>query len=224
MIIDRYHHHHHHYQCHHHHYQCHHHLNHHHHDKITIFTTNFKIFFIFKGFVKIFTIKIDKECCKQLSQDHRCGICHLLQSLEDLPLFQIINESLTSEHTEHTISECWDALVNLKIVNEQLCCLAKDADSVPKIKLDHFATMILLAWPYPSKQLKNDNVSHADFSAKYIDEEMKESPQVLQHEVKLLRAQLSTIFSYYESFNSPEVLSNKTNSCEATGCKKIPDK
>jgi hypothetical protein len=174
------------------------------------------------GLEKVFTVKIDKDCCKDLSQDHSCAICDLLLSLEHLPLFQMINKSLSSgEHTQD-LSKCWDGMVNLEIINKQLCCMAKKvcgSEQFTGVKLEHFATMMLLAWPYPSK-LSNNQKSHADFCVEYISQEMSGTSEVLGHEVKLLKAQLLTVFLYYESFNSPEVLSNKTGACKSTECKK----
>ena len=118
----------------------------------------------------------------------------------------MISESLSSG--EHSIIESWDEMVNFKIVNEQMYC----NQNTPQIKFSHFATMILLAWPYPSKQPKNSNVSHADFCVEYITQEMKGVTDVLEHEVKLLKGQLSTVFTYYESVNNAQVLSNQTKS------------
>jgi hypothetical protein len=126
----------------------------------------------------------------------------------------MISESLSS--SEHSIIESWDGMVNLKIVNKQMYC-----NHTSQIKFSHFVTMILLAWPYPSKQPKNSNVSHADFCVEYITQEMKGVTDVLEHEVKLLKGQLSTVFTYYESVNDAQVLPNQTKSCcKTTGCKK----
>ena len=80
--------------------------------------------------------------------------------------------------------------------------------------------MMLLAWPYPSKCSNNQSKSNGDFCIEYITQEMSGTPEVLGHEVKLLKAQLSTVFLYYESFNSPEVLLTKAESCKAAECKK----
>ena len=94
-----------------------------------------------------------------------------------------------------------------------------DGKNCPRIKLGHFATMLLLAWPYPSKQPKNQSVCYADFSVEYMAQEMAEAADVLKNEVKLLKSQLSTIFQYRESFVTLDVMSNEAKSCcEGTGC------
>ena len=172
------------------------------------------------GLGKIFIVKIDSDCCKDLSEGHRCAICDLICALDQLPLFQIINKSLVSG--EHSIAQYWGGLSNIKIVNEQLCCLAKDDDKTyPRIKLEHFVTTLLLAWPYPSKQPKDHSMSHADFSVEYVAQEMAGAADVLENEVNILKSQLSTIFLYHESYDTLEVTSNKAKGCcESSGCKK----
>lgn len=107
-------------------------------------------------------------------------------------------------------------LVDFQIVDDKLCCMCNNnAHEFPQLKHSHFVTMMVLAWPYPSSQTQNK--THADFCLEYVAEEMKGIPKVLEHEVKLLNAQLSTIFMYYESINSSEVMLNRNG----TGCKKI---
>ena len=182
-------------------------------------TNNYCIFNPFlTGASKIITIKLDANCCAQISQYHRCAICDLLQALEELPLFQIIKEFLTSGKSY----QWWDDMINIQRLNDKLCC-SDPTQGFPKIKLDHFVSIMLLSWPYPSKQPNHINVSRADYSAEYISQDMTSVEKVLENEVSLLKSQFSAVFSYYKSFKSAQFDLNETKCCQAShgsGCKK----
>lgn len=174
----------------------------------------------FQGIENIFIIKVDADCCKDLSRDHKCAIGDLLSALENLALFDMMNQTIRSG--EHSVPVGWDDPENLRKINEQLRCPVGDKSIAfpTMIQFVHLTTMMLLAWPYPSKQPMK-SVSHADFCVEYINQEMKSAPKVLEHEVKLLNDQLSTIFTYYKSVTqSQAMLDAKTRCCDISGCKK----
>lgn len=160
---------------------------------------------------QLFTMKIDAKCCGQLSEQHEVAIHELVDSLEKQRLFQIVEESLRSG--EYAVSSCWDNLVSAPPTNNQLCCPWKINNEealsfkFPDMNLAHLVTMVLLSWPYKNSHTlevseASSFVTHSAVSAQYIDHDISGATQSLQSEVELLKAQLSTIFSYYHTMGS----------------------
>lgn len=95
----------------------------------------------------------------------------------------------------------------LKIANK--CILPnEDANNVKNHSLTicHISAIVLLSWPYPQKKLNKTEyiVTNADFGIKYMEEECREIPAVLENEIKLLHDQLSTIFQYHNIIESTD--------------------
>lgn len=156
---------------------------------------------MFSACDELLMMRVDVECCGQLSECHKCAIGELLDSLQKLSLFHVVEESLRSQ--SYKLCHIWDRIVKTvedSPVSERSCYANF---KLPSLKLAHFATMILMSWPYEnSSSSDNDQMTNAALSSRYIAQEMSRTTKILKSEVEVLKTQLSTIFSYYHTMDS----------------------
>ena len=156
-------------------------------------------------------LRVDAKCCDELSEEHKCAISHLVDTLEKLSIFHCVEDALESCKYKNG-SHCFDTLVRViqePSVKNNPCCQKKEikdlTSTFAEVKPSHVVTMNLLSWPYEMLgSSESAEVTHAALMSQYIRQDISEAGEILKSEVQLLKNQFETVFSFYRSCkNSP---------------------
>ena len=151
---------------------------------------------------QLLILRVDGKSHGELSEDHKCAISQLVNSLEKLSIFHCVEDFLKSckyRNCSHFCESLIKVVQEPSVINNY-CCQKKEikdlTSTFPEVKPSHFVAMNLLSWPYEILgSSESAEVTHAAFFSQYIKQDMSEASEILKSEIDLLKNQFETVFS-----------------------------
>ena len=120
-----------------------------------------------------------------LSEKHQQAATHVLQALEGLRLFSVVQEVLKSHASPSELADA--ALVSSM---SHSCSISQ------KLTRSHYVAMLLLLWPYPNEPENSHGCRMRKLVGSLFESCSSNGIELLRTEVEQLRCQLESVLGY----------------------------